>query len=131
MQNLFAIVLILVGLMFGVFSHAWSGEIAGQVLRTVSGGKEIPVEAAGIFVYQHVPGMSECKSTDSIGEPIFTDSDGVFSRGALKAGLYQICVYYDYFADDDPDQFNRRVEVSLAKRVRVSQNGVTKVTFKK
>lgn len=131
MRYLSTLILILVGLMLGTFSQAWSGSIEGQVLRTVSGSKEIPVEAAGIGVSQHGPGMPECKFLDTTTPLVFTDSDGTFSLGNLKAGVHTLCAMYDYFDADDPDQFNKRVEVLLAKRVQVPLSGVVKVIFKK
>ena len=130
MRYLFTIMPIFVGLMLGGFSHAWSGEIEGQVLRAASGGKVIPVADVGFVVYQPVPGLPECEVTaeTKVGFTT-TDADGMFSTGDLKTGLYQICGQYDYEVDDP--ESNRKITVSLAKRIRVPSSGTVKVIFKK
>ena len=130
MRHLFAIMSILVGLILGTFSQAWSGTIEGQILRVVSGGKVVPVYDVPLIVYQDEPGLPECAATaETKIRYIASDKDGKFSFGDLEAGLYHVCGGYDYEADD-PDS-NRKITVVLAKRVRVSSSGVVQVIFKK
>lgn len=130
MRHLFTIMSILVGLILGTFSQAWSGTIEGQILRVVSGGKVVPVYDVPLIVYQDEPGLPECAATaETKIRYIASDRDGKFSFEDLEAGLYHVCGGYDYEVDD-PDS-NRKITVVLTKRVRVSPSGVVQVIFKK
>ena len=130
MRYLCFILFFLSGLTEGTFNYAWSGGIEGQVLRVVSGGKVVPVADVDLMVFEDEPGLPLCtkRTPETKANYVTTESNGTFSIGALKAGLYQICGEYDYEAEPDS---GRMITVSLNKRIRVSRKGVTKVIYKK
>ena len=130
MRYLFAILCFLSGFTDGIFNYAWGGGIEGQVLRVVSDRNVVPVTDVDLMVFEDVPGLPLC-TRDTPETKVYyvtTESNGTFSIGDLKAGLYQICGEYDYEAEPDS---GRMITVSLDKRVHVSRKGVTKVIFKK
>ena len=130
MRYLFAILCFLAGFTDGIFNYAWGGGIEGQVLRVVSDRNVVPVADVDLMVFEDVPGLPLCTklTPETKAYYVTTESNGTFSIGALKAGLYQVCGEYDY--ESDPDS-GRIITVSLDKRVRVSRKGVTKVIYKK
>jgi uncharacterized GH25 family protein len=110
-------------------NYAWSGEIEGEFLRVISAGKVVPFADIDLSIVEDVPGVRECKiTTETKSSVVTTDTNGLFSIGALKAGSYHICTEFDY--EIDPDS-GRRVTVSVAKHIHVPKMGVTKVTIKK
>lgn len=129
MRYLVCILLFLFGFMDGHFNDAWSGEIEGEFLRVLSGGKVVPFADRDLTIVEDMPGVRECKiTTETKSSVVTTDAQGLFSSGALKAGSYHICAEFDY--EVDPDS-GRRVTASVAKHVQVPRMGVTKVTIKK
>jgi hypothetical protein len=129
MRYLFFILFFLFGFMDGNFNYAWSGEIEGEFLRVVSGGKVVPFADIDLSIVEDVQGVRECKiTTETKSSVVTTDANGIFSIGTLKAGSYHICTDFDY--EIDPDS-GRRVTVSVAKHIYVPKMGVTKVTIKK
>jgi len=113
--------------MDGNFNYAWSGEIEGEFLRVISGGKMVPVADIDLSIV--VSGVPECKiTTETKSSVVTTDANGIFSIGALKAGSYHICAEFDY--EIGPDS-GRRVTVSVAKHIHIPRMGVTNVTIKK
>ena len=129
MRHLLIILLFLSGFMAENFNQAWGGEIEGQVLRVLSEGKVAPVANLDLSIVEDVPGVPQCKiTTEAKSSVVPTDANGIFSLGALKAGLYHICAEYDY--EVDPDS-GRRLTTSISTHVHVLRMGVTKVTIKK
>jgi len=120
---------LLFGFMDGNINYAWSGEIEGEFLRIISGEKVAPFAGIDLSIVEEVPGVRECKiTTETKSSVVTTDTNGLFSIGALKAGSYHICTEFDY--EIDPDS-GRRVTVFVAKQIYVPKMGVTKVTIKK
>ncbi|MEP6959163.1 MAG: hypothetical protein ABI980_10585 [Nitrospirota bacterium] len=129
MRYLFFILFFLFGFMDGNFNYAWSGEIEGQLLRVISGGKVVPVADIDLIIVEDAPGVRECKiTTETKSSVVTTDAQGIFSIGALQAGPYHICAEFDY--EIDPAS-GRRVTASVVTPIYVSRMGVTKVTIKK
>src|SRR5262249_39838539 len=128
MQYLIFILTFLCGFTYGNVNYAWSGEIEGQLLRIISGGK-VPLTGVDLNIVEDVPGIRECKITPETNPIVVpTNAQRIFRSGALKAGLYHICAEFDYEAGPDS---SRRVTAVVATPIYVSRIGVTRVTIEK
>ena len=128
MPYLFFILSFLCGFTYANFHSAWSGEIEGQLFRSMTGGK-VPLTDIDLHIVEDVPGIPECKIAPET-HPIFvtTDAKGIFKSGTLKAGPYHICAEFDYEAGPD---FRRRLTAIVAIPIYVSRIGVKWVTITK